>query len=130
MSATSIQACEISRGKAVPAELVTRTRRMRREWHTMKVMIECYCAGKHDSGGHGLCPECQVLLTYASLRLERCRFGEAKPTCANCPVHCYAGEKREQVKQVMRYAGPRMLWKHPILSLFHWLDGLREAPAH
>jgi hypothetical protein len=24
---------------------------------------------------------------------------------------------------VMRYAGPRMLWQHPILSLRHWLDG-------
>jgi hypothetical protein len=28
----------------------------------------------------------------------------------------------------MRYAGPRMLWQHPILSLIHWLDGYRQAP--
>jgi hypothetical protein len=29
----------------------------------------------------------------------------------------------------MRYAGPRMLWQHPILSLRHRLDGFRKAPA-
>jgi hypothetical protein len=29
----------------------------------------------------------------------------------------------------MRYAGPRMLWEHPLLSLRHWLDGFRTAPA-
>jgi hypothetical protein len=33
------------------------------------------------------------------------------------------------MKTVMRYAGPRMLWRHPILSLRHWLDGFREAPS-
>jgi hypothetical protein len=30
---------------------------------------------------------------------------------------------------VMRYAGPRMLCQHPILSARHWLDGFRRAPA-
>jgi len=30
---------------------------------------------------------------------------------------------------VMRYAGPRMVWQHPILSLRHWFDGFRKAPA-
>jgi hypothetical protein len=31
----------------------------------------------------------------------------------------------------MRYAGPRMLGRHPVLALLHKLDGLRkvEAPA-
>jgi hypothetical protein len=29
----------------------------------------------------------------------------------------------------MRFAGPRMLWTHPILSLRHWLDGFRAAPS-
>jgi ABC-type sugar transport system permease subunit len=30
---------------------------------------------------------------------------------------------------VESYAGPRMLWQHPILSVRHWLDGFRKAPA-
>ena len=63
-----------------------------------------------------------------AVRLERCRFGPEKPTCANCPVHCYQATRCEQVKAVMRYAGPRMMWEHPIMSLRHWLDGFRKAP--
>ncbi len=29
----------------------------------------------------------------------------------------------------MRYAGPRMMMRHPILSLYHLLDKRREAPS-
>ncbi|MBU6402899.1 MAG: nitrous oxide-stimulated promoter family protein [Verrucomicrobia bacterium] len=90
-------------------------------------MIQCYCHDRHGSRD-GLCPECQGLLDYANVRLERCRFGEAKPTCANCPVHCYQRQRREQVRTVMRYAGPRMLWRHPMLALRHWWDGLTAPP--
>jgi hypothetical protein len=68
------------------------------------------------------------LLDYSGVRLERCRFGVEKPTCANCPVHCYQRASREQVKAVMRHAAPRMVWNHPIMSLGHWLDGFRKAP--
>ena len=67
------------------------------------------------------------LRDYAAERLERCRFGPDKPVCAKCPVHCYQRLRREQIRAVMRYAGPRMLWRHPILSLHHWLQGRRAA---
>lgn len=113
-----------------PAELKLvrfTNRRLAREWKTIEAMIRCYCQDHHGSEDT-LCRECQQLRDYAELRLERCRFGAQKPTCANCPVHCYQKVRREQVKAVMRYAGPRMLWRHPILSLVHWLDGNRKAP--
>jgi hypothetical protein len=29
---------------------------------------------------------------------------------------------------MMRYAGPRMMWRHPLLALAHVLDGKRPAP--
>ena len=102
-------------------------KRLTREWKTMEAMIKIYCQDHHGSGTT-LCAECQGLLDYATVRLERCRFGEEKPTCARCPVHCYQRTRREQVKVVMRQAGPRMLWEHPVMSLRHWLDGFREAP--
>jgi hypothetical protein len=44
-------------------------------------------------------------------------------------VPCYQRNRREQVRAVMRYAGPRMLWEHPVLTVRHWLDGMRKAPA-
>ncbi len=64
---------------------------------------------------------------YAAARLQKCRFGIQKPTCAKCPVHCYSPQRREQIKEVMRYAGPRMVWTHPVLSLRHWLDSFRRV---
>jgi len=103
-------------------------KRLAREWQTIGAMIACYCRNHHATRG-ALCPECQGLLEYAAVRLERCRFGSEKPVCAKCPVHCYRPARREQVREVMRYAGPRMLWQHPILSLRHWLDGFRKAPS-
>lgn len=102
-------------------------KRLDREWRTMAAMIHIFCEGRHCSDS-GLCHECLELLKYAHVRLDRCRFGVEKPTCAKCPVHCYQRVRREQVKAVMRYAGPRMLWRHPLLSLWHWLDSFRQAP--
>jgi hypothetical protein len=100
-------------------------RRLAREGKTVAAMLEIYC---HDHHGDTVCQECQELMRYVSLRLERCRFGDEKPTCAKCPVHCYQRDRREQIKTLMRYAGPKMLWKHPWLSLWHLLDGwLRKA---
>ncbi len=95
-------------------------RRLAREWKTVTAMIHIYCRDQH---GAGLCPECQDLTRYVRLRLDHCRFGQEKPTCARCPVHCYQRERRETIKAVMRYAGPRMVWEHPWLSLCHLLDG-------
>jgi hypothetical protein len=36
---------------------------------------------------------------------------------------------REQIRQVMRYAGPRMLLHHPIHAVLHLLDGIRKPPT-
>ena len=72
-----------------------------------------------------LCPQCQALLDYAIQRLEHCRFGKDKPSCTRCPVHCYKPAMREQIRQVMRYSGPRMLLHDPILAIGHLWDFLR-----
>jgi len=101
-------------------------RRLAREWKTVHEMIHIYCRDQH---GGRLCRDCQDLTCYVSLRLEHCRFAEEKPTCAKCPVHCYQRDRREQIKAVMRYSGPPMLWEHPWLSLRHLLDGWLQNRA-
>lgn len=101
--------------------------RLERERRTIEAMIACYCRGVHHTGD-ALCGECQGLLDYATVRLQRCPFQENKPTCVKCPIHCYQPQLREQVRTVMRYAGPRMIWRHPILAIRHMLDARREAP--
>lgn len=101
-------------------------RRREREWKTVVAMIRIYCMGRHQCDGD-LCSECEGLMVYARARLQRCVFGAGKPTCAKCPVHCYQPARREQMKGVMRYAGPRMLWHHPVLTIRHWIDGMGAA---
>jgi hypothetical protein len=95
--------------------------RLEREHQTVRAMVQIYCAGHH---GRSLCGDCQELMAYAACRLQRCPFAAEKPTCAKCPIHCYKPEMRERVKSVMRYAGPRMLFRHPWLAVRHWLDSL------
>lgn len=87
-------------------------------------MIGLYCRRHH--GEAGLCPPCLDLLHYAHTRLDRCRFGNEKPTCFNCSVHCYNRAMGEKIREVMRYAGPRMLTRHPWLALGHLIDGWRD----
>lgn len=103
-------------------------RRLAREWTTVCAMIRIYCRDHHHA--EDLCAGCQALRTYVQLRLERCHFGEDKPTCAKCPVHCYQKARRDEIKAIMRYAGPKMLWEHPWLSVWHFWDGwTRKAGA-
>ncbi|MGP0584571.1 nitrous oxide-stimulated promoter family protein [Paenibacillus timonensis] len=111
--------------------------RIRREKKTVALMIALYCRKVHNGRGRTdprqpvqdasapLCAECAELHRYAEQRLDRCRFGEGKTTCLACPVHCYAAARREQIRRVMAFAGPRMLWRHPVLTLRHLLDGRR-----
>lgn len=109
-------------------EFVTdgRFRRRRREQRMLEAMLRSYCRHHHHS--QPLCAECGALARYAQRRLERCMFGDEKPTCANCLVHCYKAQMREKVRVMMRWAGPRMLWRHPVLAILHQLDGRRPSP--
>lgn len=85
---------------------------------TIKYMIEDYCNEHHHTEG-ALCPECQELIDYAFFRISKCPHGENKPNCADCKIHCYKPEMREKIIGVMRFAGPRMIFKHPMLAARH-----------
>ncbi len=101
--------------------------RTKREGDTVALMIEMYCRRNHKQTG--LCEKCNELLQYALQCLERCPFGEGKTTCAKCPVHCYQPQMRQQIRAVMRYSGPRMVLRHPLITIRHLLDGRRKKPV-
>jgi len=103
-------------------------RRMAREYRTIEAMIRIYCRRQHGSRRE-LCDDCQDLLDYARLRLEKCPFQEEKSTCANCTVHCYRADMRQRIRDVMRFAGPHMIYRHPYLAFMHLVvDSRRAAP--
>lgn len=103
--------------------------RLQREWKTIQAMVALYCRGRHGQAPGDLCRECRELLSYAKKRLCHCPFQIHKPTCGNCPIHCYKKDMRTRVKEVMRYSGPKMILHHPCLAFLHLLDGLRKAPS-
>lgn len=129
-------------------------RKREREQEIVSQMIALYCKGNHSAhrsvslrerGGEmrqmregaalrergsgerwDLCPECAELEAYAHARSERCPFMEEKTFCSNCTVHCYRPEIRERIRTVMRYAGPRMLFHHPVMAIRHMIESQRE----
>ena len=90
---------------------------LEQERTTLLAMIRLYCRQQH--GGDPLCEDCSQLWDYAEERLAKCPFGVEKPTCQNCPVHCYKPEMRQRIREVMRFAGPRMIWHHPVMAVRH-----------
>lgn len=103
-------------------------RRLKRERTTVLKMIGIFCRGHHGLEDGSSCVECDELKKYVLARLERCPFQEGKPVCNRCPVHCYRPDIREQIKAVMRYSGPRMFFRHPVLTAFHFIDAHRAVP--
>ena len=99
----------------------------KKEKKTIKIMIGIYCKAHHHLDSMEECPECGGLYEYALQRLDHCPHVVDKPTCASCKIHCYKPEKREHIRKVMRYAGPRMIWTHPILALGHLRDVLKKT---
>lgn len=98
------------------------------ERKTISLMVGLYCRDKHGQKDNP-CLECQELEAYAHQRLEACQFMPEKPVCAKCPVHCYQPRFRQQVREVMRYAGPRMLMQAPAVAMRHlWLLGKPDSP--
>ena len=93
----------------------------------MARMVEIYCDARHPHSESALCKECREFLDYAELRLDKCPFGAEKPTCSNCPIHCYKPGPRARAKMIMRHSGPRMLFRHPYLAIAHKLDGFIAA---
>ena len=96
-----------------------------REKSTIRGVVEIYCRAHHDPNG-GICLDCREVLDYAHARLDRCPFGGDKTNCAQCSAHCYKPAMRVRVKEIMRFAGPRMACRHPILALRHQLRSFKK----
>ncbi len=100
-------------------------KRIGREKKTLLAMMKIYCQDKHEAG-KALCSECSEQLDYAYKRIDGCLLGDQKSTCARCSTHCFKSEYRARIRKVMRYSGPRMICKHPLLTIYHVLDSRKK----
>ncbi|QSX29833.1 nitrous oxide-stimulated promoter family protein [Shewanella cyperi] len=102
---------------------------LQQEFATIEAMVKLYCRAHHKSTSAACpCPDCIEFLDYAREKLDRCPYGEKKPACNRCPIHCYKPEQRQQAKTIMRFAGPRMLLAHPLLAIRHLRLERRPVP--
>lgn len=102
----------------------TQTKR-EREKLMVSQMIALYCRKKHHTRG-GLCPQCAALDAYAKMRADKCPFMETKTFCSNCRIHCYKPDMRAKIREVMRFAGPRMILHHPVAAIRHVVETKKE----
>ena len=91
----------------------------RKERELIPVMIRAYCHAKHGTKGKAVCEECRALTEYALFRLDKCPFKVNKKFCSFCKIHCYKPDMRKKIKDVMKFAGPRMLPTHPVFAFKH-----------
>ena len=99
--------------------------KIEKEKKVSSLMIDIYCKRKHKSKKE-LCVQCKELKEYVFLRLDKCPFKEEKTFCSNCKIHCYQKDMRIKIKEVMRFAGPRMIFHHPMLAIKHIVESRRE----
>ena len=109
------------------------TKQTNYEIAVMRKMIGLYCRGNHlredgsKRNGNELCSRCDTLLRYALARIDACPVKDTKDFCSNCAIHCYSDEQREQIRVVMRYSGPRMLFHAPITAIRHLLHSRKQS---
>lgn len=112
------------RGGGRVARLQTK---LEREKDIVVYMISLFCRAHHTPASGELCPDCAELAAYACERSDRCPYQETKTFCVNCQTHCYRPEMRDRIREVMRYAGPRMAFHRPIAAIRHLVAQKQEA---
>lgn len=94
--------------------------------------VEVYCTGKHreaehtcvalpaDLGERVVCTECASFLEYAIAKRLKCPLEAEKPTCKHCRIHCYDKLRREKVREIMSYAGRKLMMRGRLDYLWHY----------
>jgi len=67
-----------------------------------------------------LCPDCQKLLAHALVKRAVCPM-QPKPACKHCPKHCYHPRYRQEIREVMKYSGRKLVLRGRLDYLLHLL---------
>ncbi len=112
------------------------TKNIDRELRTLARFIQLYCDDLHGEAVRSpvqlrthdvariagrevnLCPSCQKLLAHAFTKRAHCPM-DPKPMCKHCPNHCYAPAYRQQIREVMKHSGRKLVMSGRIDYLLH-----------
>ncbi|MGL4956150.1 MAG: nitrous oxide-stimulated promoter family protein [Bacteroidales bacterium] len=91
-----------------------------KEKNIIRLMIALYCKNKHQTE-IDLCDKCRDLIQYAEQKIDLCPMMQSKTFCSKCKVHCYVPNMREEIKKVMHFSAPRMIFYQPMEVLKYLL---------
>lgn len=112
--------------------------KLHRDLRRLAQFIRIYCDGCHSADPRkpvtlrfcdveafvgqpiALCPACTKLLAHAFFKRTNCPL-DPKPMCKHCPQHCYQATFRQQIREVMRYAGWKMVRTGRLDLILHML---------
>ncbi len=110
----------------------TITRQQKKDIKLLGKFVEVYCSAKHRDvecshitlpaglGERTICLECSSFLEYAITKRLNCPLEAEKPTCKHCRIHCYDGVRREKVREIMSYAGRRLMTRGRLDYIWHY----------
>ena len=93
---------------------------------TLEAMGRIFCKAHHAErkDASGLCASCRQTVDATLARTESCPYAHVG-NCEDCDIHCQHGEARDCIREIMRYAAPRMTFRHPLMAF----DYLRKKTA-
>ena len=86
---------------------------------TLEAMGRIYCSAHHRDESKdlaGLCVSCRETVDRTLERTAACPYGH-EGNCQDCKIHCQRGEAQQRIREIMRYAAPRMTVRHPLMTL-------------
>jgi len=66
-----------------------------------------------------LCRECAAVVEHAVEKRRKCPL-DPKPSCKKCRIHCYGKDHRERIREIMAFAGRRMILRGRVDYLRHY----------
>ena len=103
--------------------------RQDRDRKTLEAMGFIFCSAHHgqaEKDDCGLCTQCRETVEATLERTVACPFGH-EGNCQDCTVHCQRGEAQERIREIMRYAALRMVFKHPLMTAEYLKKKLRKS---
>lgn len=112
--------------------MVNITKRHKKDIRLIGEFVREYCAGHHETKRRSLfplpaglkeillCSECAHFMEYAIAKRLRCPLETEKPSCKHCRIHCYGGDERKKIREIMAYAGRRMIMRGRLDYIWHY----------
>lgn len=96
---------------------------------TLEAIGRIYCAAHHEDAKKdeaGLCASCRETVERTFERASACPFGH-EGNCQDCEVHCQRGDAQRRIREMMRYAAPRMTVRHPLMTFDYLRKKVRSG---